>query len=100
MILIGDFHQFPPVVARRSAPLYWQADARHDTEDDVLGHKIFEQFNTVIQLKKQVRVQDTEWYDVLQHICYGNCRRHHIDIIKRLIITNPECPNTDYNISP
>jgi hypothetical protein len=54
VILSGDFHQFPPVVARRSAPLYWPADTRHDSEDDILGRKILEQFSTVVQLKEQI----------------------------------------------
>ena len=47
MILTGDFHQFPPVVARCSAPLYWPADPKHDTEDEILGRKIYKQFMTV-----------------------------------------------------
>ena len=100
VILVGDFHQFPPVVARRSAPLYWPVNNRQDTEEDILGRKIFEQFITVVKLNKQIRVQDTIWQNVLQHIRYGNCRREHIETIRRLIITNPDCPHTDFNSSP
>ena len=44
VILVGDFHQFPPVVTSQSAPLYWPANASRDSEDDILGRKIFEQF--------------------------------------------------------
>ena len=68
VILVGDFHQFPPVVARRSAPLYWPTDARHDSEEDILGRKIFEQFSTVVELKQQIRVRDKIWHRVLQHV--------------------------------
>jgi hypothetical protein len=100
VILVFDFHQFPPVVARRSAPLYYPADILRDSEDDVLGRKIFEQFTIVVQLKKQIRVQDKVWHDVLQHVRYGNCRQEHIDIIKSLIITDRNCPPTDYNSFP
>ena len=100
VILVGDFHQFPPVVARRSAPLYWPADSRHDTEDDVLGRKLFEQFTTIVQLNQQIRVRDNIWQDVLQHVRHGNCRQQHIDSIRRLIITNPNCPPTNYNAPP
>jgi len=64
VILGGDFHQFPPVVARQSAPLYWPVDSRHDSEDDILGRKIFEQFTTVVQLKEQIRIRDATWLDV------------------------------------
>ena len=100
MILVGDFHQFPPVVARRSAPLYWPANLRQDTEEDILGRKFFEQFLTIVKLNKQIRVKDEIWHDVLQHIRYGNCRQEHINEIRKLIITNPDCPHTDFNTSP
>ena len=100
MILVGDFHQFPPVVARRSAPLYWPVDFNNDSEEDIVGRKIFEQFTTVVQLKKQIRVQDFVWQDVLQHVRHGNCQQHHIDVIKKLIVTDPNSPSTDYNSAP
>ena len=57
-------------------------------------------FSTVVQLKHQIRVRDVEWNDVLGHIRRGNCRQRHIDIIKKLIITNPACPPTDFNKAP
>ena len=37
VILVGDFYQFLPVVARHSAPLYWPANLRQDTEEDIFG---------------------------------------------------------------
>ena len=100
VVLVGDFHQFPPVIARRSAPLYWPANSRHDSEDDIFGRKIYEKFTTVVQLHQQIRIQDPEWYDLLQHVRYGNCLQHHIDALKKLIITHPDCPPTDYNAPP
>ena len=54
VVLVGDFHQFPPVLACRSAPLYWPVDSRNDSEDDILGRKICERFTTVIQLHQQI----------------------------------------------
>jgi PIF1-like helicase len=100
VILVGDFHQFPPVVARRSAQLYWPVNSRQDSEEEVLGRKIFEQFSTVVKLNKQIRIQDDVWQDVLQHIRYGNCCQEHINTIRKLIITNTDCPHTDFNTSP
>jgi hypothetical protein len=100
VILAGDFHQFPPVIARRGAPLYWPVDILHDMEDDIIGRKIYEQFKTVVQLKAQIRVQDPVWHDILRHIRYGNCRQEHIDSIQKLIITNPDCPPTNFNSAP
>jgi hypothetical protein len=88
--VIGNFHQFPPVIARRSAPLYWPADIIHDSEDVVLGQKIFEQFTTVVHLKQQIRVKDPVWHNVLQHIHYGNCHQEHITSGKRgLVLEKP-----------
>lgn len=60
VVLVGDFHQFPPVIAHRSAPLYWPANSRHDSEDDIFGRKIYEQLTTVVQLHQQIRIQDPE----------------------------------------
>ena len=51
-------------------------------------------------MKKQIRVKYEEWHDVLQHVRYGNCQQHHIDIIQKLIITDPECPSTDFDNFP
>ena len=100
VVIVGDFHQFPPVVARKSAPLYCLADPLYDSEDDVLGREIYEQFTTVVQLKQQIRVKDEIWQDVLQHVRHGNCSQYHIDIIKKLIITDPQAPPTDYSSQP
>lgn len=100
VVLVGDFHQFPPVLARRSAPLYWPADSRNDSEDDILGRKIYEQFTTVVQLDQQIRIQDPEWHDLLQHVRHGNCLQHHIETLNKLVITHPDCPPTDYNAPP
>ena len=100
VIVTGDFHQFPHVVACQSAPLYWPVDSRRDSEEEIIGQKVFEQFTMVVQLKKQMRVQDPEWHDLLQHVRYGNCLQSHIDELKKLIIKNPQCPETDYNTPP
>lgn len=100
VILVGDFHQFPPVVCRQSAPLYWPVDSIHDSEENVIGRKIYEQFTTVVQLKEQIRVRDPIWHIVLQHVRYGNCQREHIEEIKKLILTERDCPTTDYDAFP
>lgn len=36
----------------------------------------------------------------MQHVHHGNCYEEHIDIIKKLIVTNPNCPPTNYNSPP
>ena len=96
VVMVGDFHQFPPVVSRQSVPLYWPADPRQDMEDEILGRKIYEQFTIVVQLNQQIRIKDPEWHEVLQHVRYGNCQQQHINIIRKLVITDMECPPTNY----
>ena len=100
VVIVGDFHQFPPVVACKSAPLYCVADPLYDSEDDVLGREMYEQFTTVVQLKQRICVKDEIWQDVLEHVRQGNCSQYHINIIKKLIITDPQAPPTDYISQP
>ena len=58
IFLVGDFHQFPPVVCGHAAPLYYPNNLRHDNTDAAIGREICEQFLTVVQLRKKVRVDD------------------------------------------
>ena len=37
---------------------------------------------------------------LLQHVCHGNCWQEHIDIIRKLIITNHDCVPTNFNSFP
>jgi hypothetical protein len=100
VILLGDFHQFPPVITHKTAPLYWPSNPLEDSEEALVGRQIYEAFKIVVQLKEQVRVTDPVWNDLLQHVRYGNCRQTHLDVLRNLIITSPNCPQTDYTIPP
>lgn len=51
IILIGDFHWFPPVTGH---PLYWPTDSAKDNAEEVIRHAMYEQFNTVVHLTQQV----------------------------------------------
>ncbi|KAI6116456.1 hypothetical protein F5141DRAFT_979600, partial [Pisolithus sp. B1] len=51
IILIGDFHQFPPVASKSSAPLYVPSNPMKDTTNEILGLQIYEQFTVVVHLK-------------------------------------------------
>lgn len=100
VVLVGDFHQFPPVVSGRSAPLYYPNDAHFDNTEAMIGRELYEQFQTVVRLQKQIRVEDPIWADLLQHVRYGNCKKHHLDLLRSPIITNPDCPQTNYDEDP
>jgi hypothetical protein len=99
VILVGDFHQFPPVISS-SSPLYWPTQEERDDEEEAFGGAIYEKFQTVVQLKQQVRVTDPVWNDLLQHVRYGKCRAEHIQLLRELIVSNPKCPKTNYNEEP
>lgn len=68
--------------------------------EELLGRKLYEEFKTVVQLKEQVQVTDTEWLDLLQHVHHGNCRSHRIELLQSLIITNSMCPPIDFTQPP
>lgn len=100
VIIIGDFHQFPPVAAKKSAALYYPCDSSKDTAEEMLGWKIYEQFTTVVRLKEQICITNPEWNDLLHHIQHGSCHSHHIQLLCSLVLTNPHCPPTDFNYPP
>ncbi len=91
VILVGDFHQFPPVGGKL---LYWQLDQKKASVS------LYEQFTTVVHLKQQVHVTDSIWQDVLTHVQHGNCWRHHIDILHSVTLSNPDCQRTDFSACP
>ena len=100
VVLVGDFHQFPPVATGRAAPLYYPNNAHFDSTDAMISRELYEQFHTVVRLRQQIRVVDPVWADLLQHVWYGNCKKNHLDLLRSLIITNDDCPKTDYNCDP
>ncbi|KIO13324.1 hypothetical protein M404DRAFT_18813 [Pisolithus tinctorius Marx 270] len=100
IILVGDFHQFLLVATKASAPLFWPCNMERDTEDELLGRHIYEQFDVVVRLKTQVRVTDPRWLDLLQHIRNGSCSKHHINMLWGLVLDNATCPPTDFHSSP
>jgi len=100
VIVVGDFHQFPPVAAKPTAPLYCPCDAEKDSDIDMLGRKLYEQFDQVVRLKTQVRVTDSEWLDLLQHVQYGSCTEAHLSMLRELVLAHEGCPSTDFGSLP
>lgn len=95
-LLIGDFHQFPPVAQLKKALFY-------DNPTSALaqiGRHLFCQFKTVILLKQQMRIKDETWQNILARARYGLCTAEDLDIIRQLVLTDPRCSIPDFNVPP
>ena len=68
VILVGNFHQFPPVVSGCATPLYYPNNIHPDKTDDIIGREIYQQFSTMVRLQRQVRVVDAVWENLLQNV--------------------------------
>jgi hypothetical protein len=97
VIKCGDFFQFPPVVSGETEALYFPAVATKQKHDSITGRLIYEESTTVVVLKEQMRVVDEGWRDFLQHLRFGQVQQHHIKMLRTLLLTNPNCLETDFN---
>ena len=100
VILVGDFHQFPPVASGMSSPLYVPCNPSRDSALDMLGRKLYEQFDVVIRLTIQVRVTDQVWVNLLRHARHGECHEEDLNTLRGLVLTDPQCPLTDFSCPP
>jgi ATP-dependent exoDNAse (exonuclease V) alpha subunit len=97
VILMGDFHQFPPVGKAWSA-LY---SRRETTDQDALhGRAIYKQFKTVVALDQQVRVKDPLWTNILKRARTGDCTDADLETIRGLNLSHPNCPPTNFATAP
>jgi len=72
MILTGDFHQFEPVGKPHEA-LYSQPMAgRTEKKTAIVGRNLYSQFDTVVILTEQKRIDDEVWDELLQKIRGGS----------------------------
>ena len=99
MIILGDFHQFPPVASRANGPLFMPMVAGSHA-DAIAGRALYEQFTTVVKLRKQVRVEDGRWYELLQNVRYGTCGAEDLRYLRSLVLGMPGCPPTDFKSAP
>jgi hypothetical protein len=71
VIISRDFHQFKPIVQKKSALLYWPVNTMQDNEEEAMGSELYGQFKTVVCLTHQMYVQDEEWTEILQYCHHG-----------------------------
>lgn len=101
VILLGDMHQFPPVIGGVQKALFLpmqrcRTDGKN-SEAMVKGREIYEQFDTVVKLRKQVRVVDEEWRNLLQRVRHGNCGANELRYLRRVVLSDKDCPPTDFS---
>jgi hypothetical protein len=98
IIKCGNFHQFPPV-GNDTSTLYVDRPDK-DSKRAQLGRAIFLQFDKVIILKKQNRIKDNIWNEILNRQRVGECNASDLDEINKLVLTNLECDIPDFSIAP
>ena len=96
VLLMGDFHQFPPV-GQRDVALYSSVNPRPSS---LLGQNIYEQFETVIELVQQLRIQDTVWMEILDRSRIGRCTLEDLSEIHKLVLTDERCNVPDFSKEP
>lgn len=96
VILFGDFHQFPPVGNPRAA-LYVTNQKR---ERGTLGRSLFEQFETVVELKEQMRVTDPTWQAILDRLREGACDATDLRQIRKLLLSDETTERPDFMSNP
>lgn len=100
MILCKYFHQFAPVIGKHCEALYEPLNLATDTSDQQFRRFTYEEFKKVVILKQQVWVTDPIWHDFLQHVQYGNVQEHHIEMLQKMVIMNPNCGLTNFSSPP
>jgi len=96
MMLMGDFHQFPPV-GNSKAALDSNPLSRKTT---IIGKAIYTQFQTVINLTQQWHIRDSRWIEIIQNARQGECTQEDIEEIRKLVIARPGCDVPDFTKEP
>ena len=80
--------------------LYFPSNPERDSAESQSGRAIYEEFTTVVILQEQMHVTDPVWHDFLVHLRDGRVKEEHISMLRTLVITNSNCPPTDFKNSP
>jgi hypothetical protein len=96
MVLIGDFHQLPPV-GNASGALYCTPLPRNTS---MVSKALYLQFLTVVTLTKQECIKDHQWTQILQRARVSECTEMDIRQVQKLVLTNPACAIPDFGSEP
>jgi len=97
IIICGDFHQFPPV-GNPTGALY--CERANDSCEAVFGRSIYQQFETVVMLTKQLRIKDEVWLNILDRLRIGECTESDLREIRKLIVNKHSKSVTDFTKDP
>ena len=100
VLLMGDFHQFPPVgnpcTALHSSPTFRKLEPLPKS----VGHNIYSQFGTVVTLVQQQWIMDRIEMDILARVRTGDCTLHNLLEIQKLVLIILQCELPDPNTPP
>jgi hypothetical protein len=96
VIIIINFHQFPPV-GSATHTLYYPAPM---TTKCQLGRNLYLQFSMVVKLNQQMRITDPVWHNILQRSREGACTAEDLTIIHSLVLSNDQCDVPDFSVTP
>lgn len=97
VILVGDFHQFPPPTQTDNSLYRFECPESHWA---AIGHNIFAQFSKAVVLTEQMRITDVVWDGVLHKAQYGDCDPDDIHGIEKLELGHDECDVPDFSTLP
>ncbi|GJF00157.1 ATP-dependent exoDNAse [Phanerochaete sordida] len=94
VILCGDLHQFKPVVCQKGDALFAPA-SQEQTTDAKVGGELYRSFKLVVILRKQRRVTDPVWRDLLVHLRAGKMKEEHVETLESLVL-RPQQTDIDF----
>jgi hypothetical protein len=100
VILLGDFHQFPPVARSKQDALYCPCGLETQKISSQLGRAIFEEFTMVVELKEQKRVVNPVWQAFLRRLRKGTVNRSDLAMLRMLTIGEGSRRHEDYSKPP
>jgi hypothetical protein len=62
--------------------------------------RLYKRFDTVVQLRMQIRVKDAVWTEILGRLRVGRCTPKDLCEIRKLRIGQAECPPMNFQIPP
>ncbi|GJE99317.1 hypothetical protein PsYK624_155710 [Phanerochaete sordida] len=98
VILCGDLHQFPPVGVGVDEALFGSG-AKEGTAEMKLGAEIYKQFKIVVILRKQRRVTDPIWRELLVRLRNGEMREEDVEMLNDLVL-KPNQVDVDFEHEP